>query len=419
MLVPWSTSLPRYYKQQMYTIPRLPYEDYLAIVRIYIDSLIKSLDVRDCRIKQELNELNTNLVDLTLVSRAFGELVCKEWNRYWPLSTPLIPGPWKLAQPTVYHKALTLPINLSSFQHLRFASLPADRAVEFREGAWRLMPLVAHLPSSIEELEFYWSHASEAVILALVKRICPRISKLRVVYCTMFNHPECHWWYNHQANVDHHYIKGEDLVAATTYAESVSVSLRDLPRIKKVHLGVYFIPFRAITTHRAHPAHIYYHPVQDSRVYIDGVRFHSVAHFNADWIIRHHIPPPNTGIDRLASLALWKKECPRCVQEWNKCSERAERRAASVLAARVPTLCSVSFASFVVDRRTAPTEWEVSRKIEPISTEQGQADPNVPHLGGYPGDARLYVYTKRPGEPSSRQVAQVFRRFGAEWAIQE
>ncbi|KAG8727122.1 hypothetical protein FRC12_022791, partial [Ceratobasidium sp. 428] len=149
-------------------IPRLPYEVYLAIVRICVDTLINSLDVRGYRTGRGMATLGEALMSLALVSKDIGGLTCKEWNRYWPLLPPNPPGLWKLARPTVYLKQPnTLPINLSPCRHLRFVSLPADEAVEYKDGAWRPLPLVTYLPRSIEELEFIWSHASEADVLAL------------------------------------------------------------------------------------------------------------------------------------------------------------------------------------------------------------------------------------------------------------
>ncbi|KAG8683833.1 hypothetical protein FRC08_014046 [Ceratobasidium sp. 394] len=346
-----------------------------------------------------------------LVSKAFQELVRREWNLYWP-PFPAPPNTRILYQPIVYFETPTLPVDLSAFKYLRFASLPADQAVEYRNGEWRFRPLVVSLPPYIEELEFVWSHASEVDLIHLVKRLCPRITRLRVVHCTMFNHPECPWWYNHQLDEDHHYFKGEDLSAVTAYAESISAPLRGLPRIEQVHLGAYFIPFRAVTTHRTHPAHIPHHHVTDSRTYVDHISVHNEAHFTASWAAQHPgIPQPDLTRDRLAPRELWEKECPECAQDWSDAVERAERRAASILAARVFTLRTVSFASFLADKRTAPSEWEVSRTV--VECRQVLDTQRLTMV-----DARLYVSTKRPGAPCSSRVWQAFRRYGAEWVIE-
>ncbi|KAG8682195.1 hypothetical protein FRC08_015131, partial [Ceratobasidium sp. 394] len=324
------------------TIPALPYEVYEEFVRSCIDLIVKDLD-------------------------DFRKLVCREWNSRWPVPPP---NKWVVVRPLVYFEQAVLPVDLSSFQRLRFASLNFDNAFEYRDDAWHLLPLVSRLPESLEEIEFLRSHASERDVIHLIRELCPTITTLRLVFCSMFNNPECPWWFGHQEQIGHHYLKTHELSEVDQYATSLARELQDLPRIKRLHLGVYLTPFQAVTDHRVRADHIEHHCAQDSREYIDHINIHNVANFDAEWAAHHQgIPAPDTAIDKLAPLKLWEKPCPVCVDEWTNNSERAERRAASILALHVPTLCSVSFASFVAERRTAPSEWKIqSRVIEYPST---------------------------------------------------
>ncbi|KAG9123681.1 hypothetical protein FRC07_014290 [Ceratobasidium sp. 392] len=405
--------------------PRLPGELHGDIVQFYVDSVVKKLDVRRYRLGKFMPDQNKALTDLMAVSTTFRKLVCDAWNAYWPVSQPIS----HYARPVIvrpivyfeqtYFEQVTLPVDLSPFKRLRFASLNFDNAFEWRENAWHLLPLVSKLPDSLEEIEFLRTHAPERDIFDLVKRLCPNITTLRLVFCNMFNHPECLWWSVHQQEADHHYFRLHDLPEAEGYAELIALQLQGLTRIEHLHLGVYFTPFEAVTAHRVdHTAH---HPIQDSWEHIDHILFRSVAHFNADWSAKYpDIPPPDTNIDRLAPLALWERQCPECIQEWAQHSQQAERRAASILAARVGTLRSVSFASFVGDRRTAPSKWSVSRVVEdPCSGQRVNADQDARRLVEYPADALLYSYTKRPGEPCSSRVPLIFRQSDGGWAIRD
>jgi hypothetical protein len=113
-----------------------------------------------------------------------------------------------------------LPVDLSPFSRLRLASLNFNHSFEYRDGDWHLLPLIRNLPQSLEKLEFLWSHASEADVIQLIARICPGIIDLRLVHCTMFNHAECMWWNGHQADEDHHYMRGCDPADVVEYAVS-------------------------------------------------------------------------------------------------------------------------------------------------------------------------------------------------------
>jgi hypothetical protein len=164
--------------------------------------------------------------------------------------------------------------------------------------------------------------------------------------------------------------------------------------------------------------HTEYHPIPDAMNHVDGIQFHNIAHFNAEWTSIHpSIPPPDTTIPRLAERKQWEVKCPRCVQECKDSSERAERTAASVLAARRWSLQVVSFASFVTDKRVAPSEWEMSRCIEQSGTRV-RVDKGAVQLDTYPPEARLLVYTKRADAPYSSRVPAPFRWSSTGWALE-
>ncbi|KAG8733740.1 hypothetical protein FRC12_018782, partial [Ceratobasidium sp. 428] len=73
-------------------LPRLPYEVHEGIVRFCIDSVVKFLDIRRYRRGNDMFDQNKVLTDLMVVSKVFCELVCREWNAYWPVSCPIPPA---------------------------------------------------------------------------------------------------------------------------------------------------------------------------------------------------------------------------------------------------------------------------------------------------------------------------------------
>ncbi|QRW02285.1 F-box-like domain-containing protein [Ceratobasidium sp. AG-Ba] len=392
-------------------VPPFPYELYVAIISLYIDAVINVFHVRQYRLGHDISTQSHALVQVMLASSPFGDLVCHEWNKYWPV---LIPKRWLLARPIVYFEIpFALAIDLSPFTRLRFVSLPFNEAFEYRDNTWRILPFIAILPPGLQEIEFLWCHNLETEIIALVKVLCPTVTTIRIVPCGLFNNPSCLWWSGHQETTDHaHYMRGHELVDAENYARTISLSLPGLSCLERLHLGVYFAPFEAVVTHRSD--HVEHHTVEDSTEWFDGTNIQNNAHFNAIWNAKYpNLPPPNTEIPRLADQKLWMSSCPRCVEEWSTKTEQAERLVASFLAIKCWSLKNVSFCSFVADKRIDPSEWEVCRaKIvrppsAPIETHTAPSE--------YPEGTLVYVRTKRPGTPCAEGRYLIFRWSGTDW----
>ncbi|QRW02272.1 aldo/keto reductase family protein [Ceratobasidium sp. AG-Ba] len=318
------------------------------------------------------------------------------------LEPPLVgDGLLALEVPTLLKPAtlFSLPTSLrdpSCFAHLRVASLDFGRAFEYSNSTWRpLVPNIS-LPPSLRELEILWFHASEENTIALVGRLCPNITALRLVFCTMFNRPRCIWWAGHQHSADHeHYLKGCGLAEVEIYARTVALALGALPNLKSIHLGVYFIPPRAINNHRTLPSHARYHPHRDSNRWLNHSPAQNATQFAAMWNAQHPgFPSPNIHLPCLADKKIWEASCPRCFRVWTDRVERAERLAATILAVELCSLKSVSFGSFVAERRTSPSEWMVCRSA---------------------GEDRVWVRAQRSGVDCRSVVPILFQRSGAKW----
>ncbi|QRW02282.1 hypothetical protein RhiLY_01279 [Ceratobasidium sp. AG-Ba] len=378
---------------------RLPPEVYCHIVSYCVDSIVTTLHVREYRLGRETLSQGQTLLALMRVSKPFSNLVLHAWNRYWPVSAA---STWSLARPIVFFELFTYPVDLSSFTHLRFASLDFACAFRYSDGAWHNLPFRAVLPPAIEEIELLWSHAPLPELIDIVREHCPRVTTLRIVPCTMFNHPSCAWWSGHQFSGHHdHYMKGANVVEVIECARVLVSGIRDLVHLRNLHIGYYFVPFEAANTHRSAGDHVRYHSIKDSDKWIDGVHTQSIVQFNAKWAADHPgIPPPNVHLPRLADRRLWSKSCPRCIEQWLEVSERAERVAASVLAAELPQLETVSFSSFAAEQRVAPSEWVVGRVGVPFSPS---------------GEQQAWIRTKRPGTPCSTGKHLLFRLSGTRW----
>ncbi|QRV73235.1 F-box-like domain protein [Ceratobasidium sp. AG-Ba] len=322
-----------------------------------------------------------------LVSKAFCKMVRDEWNRHWPTSRTILGSAWSLARPNVFFERFTQPFDISPFGQLRLASLDFGYAFEHRDRNWQLLPLVAKLPQSLKEIEFLRAHASERDVIGLVVQLCPSIEVLRVVFCTMFNNPACTWWACHQGPTDHdYYMKGDDLIRVKHYAETVADMLQLLPRLKHLHLGVYFVSLPDVNVHRFHPEHVRHHPIKDSTRWLDRLNARNYAEFEAVWNVRHPtVPPPNIHQACLAEKRLWEVPCEPCHAQWSNTIKRAEQEAAKVIALGCPSLQTISFASFVSKNRTSPSKWGIGRSMMVIPMA-GRV-----HSGGYLVGAHAFM----------------------------
>ncbi|QRV88138.1 F-box-like domain-containing protein [Ceratobasidium sp. AG-Ba] len=374
----------------------------MAIVAHYTNDIVNTLHVRQYRHGKETPSQREALIQLMLVSKDFCLWVCQDWNRRWLRTTAT--GARTLAYPIVLFELCRYPIDLSRFDNLRYFSLNLERAFRYRDGSWELLECRAVLPPSIEEIEFLWAHATGHEMLGIVKRYCPRITTLRIVPCTLFNNPSCVWWSCHQLEADHdHYLMGDSVTRAYEYVMTIIPELRDMPNLKILHIGSYFVPFEAITAHRFSEEHMRHHPraFGDSTEWFDGIHIQNVAQFQAKWSIENPgYPFPNTELAPLAARELWTTPCPPCIERWSKTSEGAERSAASLLAAEIPSLELVSFGSFVAEHRRTPSEWSIGRIHAAPSPD---------------GNERVWIRTKHPYAPCSSSVRLMFEQSGSSW----
>ncbi|KAG8719264.1 hypothetical protein FRC08_003273 [Ceratobasidium sp. 394] len=207
-------------------LPNLPYEVYQLVIQTFIDSdIISTLDVRGCRNQKRL-ALPKVTTSVALSSKAIYRLMRAEWAAACIVPAVFVAGWVKgLARAAYFERIISFPVNLSRSRSLEVASFNLRQTFEYRDGAWHLPPLVENLPSRLKKIEFWRLHASEFEVIDLANRLCPQVVEFRLVYCTMFNDPECVWWSGHQADNDHHYMKGYDLPTVLNYAVRFSISI--------------------------------------------------------------------------------------------------------------------------------------------------------------------------------------------------
>ncbi|QRV88120.1 kinase domain protein [Ceratobasidium sp. AG-Ba] len=369
-------------------------EIYPKIVGLYVASVASMFSIRKYRSPNSSPSQKSELVPLMLVSQAIGKLVLHKWGCCWPGSKSPPGSRWALVCPLFSLPVFQQPEALLHLTWLRFVSLDFTNAFEYRDSGWHCMSLVHSFPPSLEEIELLGVHASGIEVILLVAQFCPNVTALRVEFCTTFNNPACAWWAGHQRDNDHsHYMIGHQIGEVNAYAEKVAFALRNLHNLEYVHLGVYFTMFWATVYHRSAFNHIKYHPIQDSKRWLDRLDLQDPHDFEAAWMSQHpNVPPPNIRLPCLADRSLWQTICPPCIDRWGTPVERAERLAASVLAVNCPWLKTISFASFVAEGRVKPSEWEV-RQSGPTFPSEDMKD-----LGRaeYPEGTRVQVYTKRP-----------------------
>ena len=122
---------------------------------------------------------------------------------------------------------------------------------------------------------------------------------------------------------------------------------------------MYLTPIEAVWAHRVD--HRKLHPVHDAMRHAnpEGVHNHLHQVALATAMGEDPEPPINYNYPPLAKKEIWDAPCSECVKRFKAPAELAEMRAASVLAARVWSLRSISFASFTSPGRVGPSAWEV------------------------------------------------------------
>lgn len=117
---------------------------------------------------------------------------------------------------------------------------------------------------------------------------------------------------------------------------------------------------------------------------------------------------------RLADRELWAEPCPQCEYDLKVPIDAAERRAASILAARIPSLRMVSFANFLTDKRIRPSHWQIGREIQGRDQKWTPVETMEPP-DEYLTDTRLSVSTQGPGRSHTRH--HVFVNRNGRWDL--
>ncbi|KAF8595410.1 hypothetical protein BDV93DRAFT_564390 [Ceratobasidium sp. AG-I] len=169
----------------------------------------------------------------------------------------------------------------------------------------------------------------------------------------MFNRPKC--WY--PASMAHTYMRSHNVTDATNYAVPMSSLVQRLPKLEILHLGDYHTNFSAVMIHRMN--HQKYYPTRNQPNNFDPT-VHTAGEDDDG-------PPVNDNVPPLAPRGPWDPHCPTCKQRFASKTEEAERRAVAVLATRVWSLRTISFASFFSDRCVGPSSWEIRRRGEDAS----------------------------------------------------
>lgn len=262
---------------------------------------------------------------------------------------------------------------LASFD--RLYSVSVDCHNDFlRTSGYPFYPLVQALPSSVERLEILNAHGPDEHIIKLVSQCCPKLTELRLGRCTMFNNRDCVWWKAHPGDHDAYMADRGieayavspklpkplfDSKALTLFQGAVASLFEGVPKLRTLHIGVYLTPIEAVWAHRVD--HRKLHPIHDAMRHANPEGVHNHLHQVALAMANGEDPEPpiNYNYPPLAKKEIWDAPCVECDKRFKAPAEQAEMRAASVLAARVWSLRSVSFASFTSPGRVGPSSWEV------------------------------------------------------------
>ncbi|KAG9118381.1 hypothetical protein FRC07_007129 [Ceratobasidium sp. 392] len=146
------------------------------------------------------------------------------------------------------------------------------------------------------------------------------------------------------------------------YAGAVGNLIKDLRKLRVVHIGVYLTPIEAVWAHRVD--HRRLHPVLDSMRHENPEGVHNHLHQVALAAANGEDPDPpvNYNYPPLARKEIWDAPCSACEIRFRGPAEAAEMRTAGVISARVWSLRTVSFASFTSPGRVGASAWEVVPK---------------------------------------------------------
>ncbi|CAE6474748.1 unnamed protein product [Rhizoctonia solani] len=369
----------------------IPDDVFAIIIQFYVESaLAKAKTVRQLRRMPQA--FWADVAPLAKTSKRIRKIVLGIWRMAW-------------AATDIYTSILTLgndwehtSLSLAGLKKLETLSIDYHQLLYYDPTSQQLQlrPGIEVFPSSLRWLEILHFHRPIDELLARVKSCCPKLVQLRLVQCTTFNNPECMWWRVHNR---HPYLVGHQPEGVVRHAATLANYIKGFPHLEHFHINHYMVDLASVFRHRLD--HKQHHPQghHDCTDPFDGLRTrtHNLLHLAAQ--ASDDAPPINPRIPLPADKALWKVHCPLCKHELEALIENAERLEASLLSAKHPSLKSVSFASFLSEGRTAPSEWIVERE--------------------YNGD-RLFVWTRQLAVARARARARercVFERLGTRWVL--
>ncbi|KAG8765819.1 hypothetical protein FRC12_007275 [Ceratobasidium sp. 428] len=304
---------------------------------------------------------------------------------------------------------------LSYFGHLTSVSVDYHNDFLRTGGQFPYYQLVRKLPASVQRLEILNAHGPDEQIIKLVSDFCPDLTELRLGRCTMFNNRDCIWWKAHPA--DHDAYMADRGVEA--YAGAVGNLIKNVPKLRVVHIGVYLTPIEAVWAHRVD--HRKLHPVVDSMRHENPEGVHNHLHQVALAAANGEDPDPpvNYNYPPLARKEIWEAPCSACENRFRQPAEEAEMRTAAVIAARVWSLRTVSFASFTSPGRVGASAWEVVPRH--ILTEEeltsDDAEWMLPLLGEQENHLRrIIVDVSRRPDPSEETTKPRRFKFEISWS---
>lgn len=393
----------------------LPSELIDVILEFYLELTIlhSQRSIRDYRIRRK--EFLSDIARLKLCSRDFCTRVDNQMSTIWPhwaLSGPCSkaskPGSPTAIQYNPDVRIITADVcscclpqgaNLTIYAMLERVSLNCHNALTYDPlgNMLSLLPFnrVVALPHFLTQLEVVLSHRPVDQIIELVTSACPGLVELRIVRCTMFNKPDCWWWRQHWHDADHNYMQDHVPQNVVGYAHTLAGSLHGLKKLQTFHIGHYMTHINAVMDHRTN--HKKHHPsgLRDSLSHVEGIAFHNELHLQA-MQAQDGGPPIDPNSIALAKRELWKAPCPQC-EQLKTPIEVTERWVASILASRLESIRTVSFPSFLSEKRTNPSPWDVQREIKSAPGKKWGVVEKVQAAYRYPIGAKMRVRTKTPG----------------------
>ncbi|KAB5589504.1 hypothetical protein CTheo_7055 [Ceratobasidium theobromae] len=197
--------------------------------------------------------------------------------------------------------------------------------------------LLPSVPRGLKRLAITHAHGPDVERLVALARADCDLEELRLGRCTLFDFAlqGCSYWPAFPHDHDAYFSDA----GAVEYAESIAQDLAPLKKLRKVHLGVYLTPHKAISVHQHNHSSV---PVSAPASVVPNVdsllhpppphHLHLLQH-------PHHRAP-------LHSPSLWSSPCKACLEEFGPATEMAEHAASMVLGELVPGLEEISWGGY-------------------------------------------------------------------------